>query len=244
MCTDRNILYKAAEALNRTTAAIGSFIDSGAAVSGLSYLKDLLIEIGGKLQNVSIFLTDEWEKIESNKARLYEIAVFRENYDRFRESAIRFDDWRIDNLDSDIMDSDGSEIGMDFILLVGDFDKRFAFFFNQINAPSESGKAVEKKSLCGLTTKLSKYIYGIEDSSLEKAILYNDYPIFRGHWIGPKNEATYFGKHFRLSCEQMNALFYFYDKNKKPIKLHYSRNDDDKIMDSDEIAVILSKFRI
>lgn len=244
MGTDRYFLYKAADALNKTTAAIESFIDSGAAVSGLSYLEDLLIEVGDKLPKVIIFLTDDWEKIEHNKARLHEIAMFKETYVRFRDSAIRLDNWRIDNLDSDIMDSDGSEISMDSILLVGDFDKRFAFFINQINAPSESGKVVEKKSLCGLTTKLSKYIYGIDDSFLEKAILYNDFPLFRGHWIGPKNEATYFGKHFRLSCEQMNALFYFYDKNRKPIKLHYSRNDDDKIMESDEIAIILSEFRI
>ena len=98
-------------------------------------------------------------------------------------------------------------------------------------------------------TSLSKSIiiialYGIEDHSLERAILHNDFPIFRGSWIGQKNEATYFGKHFRLSCEQMNMLFYFYGKNQKHIKLHYSRNDDDKIMESDEIAMILSEFRI
>lgn len=244
MGTDRNILYKAADALNRATAAIGSFIDSEAAVSGLEYLEDLLLELKDKLPKVCSFLNDDWRQIEGNEARLNEISMFRKDYDNFRESAIRLDNWRIDNIGSDIMDLDGAEIGMDYVLLVGEFDKRFAFFFSHIKGTTESIKTSEKKSLKGLAKRLSRYIYGIEDHSLERAILHNDFPIFRGSWIGQKNEATYFGKHFRLSCEQMNMLFYFYGKNQKHIKLHYSRNDDDKIMESDEIAMILSEFRI
>ena len=77
MGTDRNILYKAADALNRTTAAIGSFIDSEAAVSGLEYLEDLLLELKDKLPKVCSFLNDDWRQIEGNEARLNEISMFR-----------------------------------------------------------------------------------------------------------------------------------------------------------------------
>lgn len=180
METDRNILFTAADALNRTTAAIGSFIDSKVAVSGLMFLEESLQEIDVKLHEASIFLSDGWEDIEHNRARLYAISIFRESYDKFRESAIRLDDWRIANLGSDILDADNSEIGMDFILVVGEFDKRFAFFFNRVNGSSDTGIGMEKKCLNGLTAKLSKYIYGIEDYYLERAILHNDFPIFRG----------------------------------------------------------------
>ena len=42
----------------------------------------------------------------------------------------------------------------------------------------------------------------------------------KGTWTGRKNEATYFGKHFHLSCEEMNMLFAFAGKDRRSMKLH------------------------
>ena len=244
MVHDRNILRSASDTLNRAAAAIGSFFDSEAAVSGLSYLEDLHQETDDNLQKVSSFLNDEWERIEGNRARLHEISMFMRDYDRFRESVVRLDNWRIDNLGEDIMDCDGSDIGMDFIMTVSEFDKRFSFIFKYVRESIGNTVESKRKSLIGLASKLSRFIYGIDDMILTKAILHKESPPLKGTWIGRKNEATYFGKHFRLTCEDMNNLFFFRDKENKLIKLNYSKNDDDKIMESDEIAMILSEFRI
>lgn len=244
MSHNRDILRHTGDALNRTAAAIGSFIDSEAAVSGLSYLEDLHQEVEDNLQKVSSFLNDEWERIEGNRARLHEISMLMEVYDRFKESVVRLDDWRIDNLGEDFMDCDGSDIGMDLMMTVGEFDKRFSFISKFVRESIGGSIGSRRKSLIGLAAKLSRFIYGIDDMILTKAILHKESPALKGTWIGRKNEATYFGKHFRLTCEEMNSLFFFRDKENKLIKLNYSKNDDDKIMESDEIAVILSEFRI
>ena len=244
MSHNRDILRRTGDALNRTAAAIGSFIDSEAAVSGLSYLEDLHQEVDDNLQKISSFLNDEWERIEGNRARLHEISMFMDDYDRFRESVVRLDDWRIDNLGEDVMDRDGSDIGMDLMMTVGEFDKRFSFIFNFVRESIGNSIESRRKSLIGLAAKMSRFIYGIDDMILTKAILHKESPALKGTWIGRKNEATYFGKHFRLTCEEMNSLFFFRDKENKLIKLNYSKNDDDKIMESDEIAMILSEFRI
>ena len=241
---DRNILYSAADALNRTAAAIGSFLDSEAAVSGLEYLEELRQDTEDKLQKVSLFLNDEWERIEGNKARLHEIYLFMDYYEKFKESVARLDNWRIDHIGADISDFDCADVGMDYIMLIGDFDKRFSFVFNYISNTIGSSAEIKRRNLIGLASRLSRYIFGIDDVVLTKAILQKEFPALKGTWTGRKNEATYFGKHFRLTCEDMNNLFFFRDKVNKLIKLHYSRNDDDKIMVSDEIAVILSEFRI
>ena len=244
MVHDINILRSASDTLNRAAAAIGSFIDSEAAVSGLSYLEDLHQETDDNLQKVSSFLNDEWERIECNRARLHEISMFMGDYDRFRESVVRLDNWRIDNLGEGIMDCDGSDIGMDFIMTASEFDKRFSFIFKYVRESIGNTVESKRKSLIGLASKLSRFIYGIDDMILTKAILHKESPALKGTWVGRKNEATYFGKHFRLTCEDMNNLFFFRDKENKLIKLNYSKNDDDKIMESDEIAMILSEFRI
>lgn len=62
---DRNTLYSAVDALSRTAAAIGSFLDSEAAVSGLEYLEELRQDTEDKLQKVSLFLNDEWNGLRA-----------------------------------------------------------------------------------------------------------------------------------------------------------------------------------
>ena len=242
MDKNRQILRLAVDAMHRTSAAIGSVIDSEAAPSALSYVSDLYLEIRNLMINAGEFMCDEWEKIVGNGARKYEISIFMEEYRVLRERVIAFDDWRIEKIGEGVMDQDGADIAMDFVILICECDRLFSYVFKEIDGNENFSDSPSTPSLKGLTARLSKYIFGIDDELLSRALLKRDFPALRPTWIGRKNDATYFGKHFKLSCEDMNSLFLFQGKNRQAMKLNYSRNDDDKITAMDEIAVILSDF--
>ena len=238
MREDRNILELVSEDLNKVNAVIGSIVGPEAAFASLVMLEGLYHEVREKLKRAYYFVGDEWESIEKNSVRLHELSMFMDDYDTFRKNVIMFDDWRIDN-ESYNGDCD---IAMDLMLLVGEWDKRFSYVFNFIRKDSEGpGRRVNLK---GLASRLSGFMYGYDDDILSRAILHKDFPVLKGTWTGRKNEATYFGKHFHLSCEEMNMLFAFVGKDRRSMKLHYTRNDDDKIISSDRIAMILSDYRI
>lgn len=238
MREDRNILELVSKALNKENAAIGSFVGPEAAFASLVTLEGLYQDVYEKMQRAYNFVSDEWERIEKNSARLYELSMFMNDYDAFRKNVIMFDDWRIDNQSY----SGDCDVAMDLMLLVGEWDRRFSYVFSFIRKDDDG--AVRRPSLEWLASRLSGFVYGYDDDVLSRAILYRDFPALKGTWTGRKNEATYFGKHFHLSCEEMNMLFAFAGKDRRSMKLHYTRNDDDKIISSDRIAMILSDYRI
>ena len=238
MREDRNILELVSKALNEVNAAIGSVVGPEAAFASLVTLEGLYLDVCEKMQRAYYFVSDEWERIEKNSARLYELSMFMNDYDTFRKNVILFDDWRIDNQSY----NGECDVAMDLMLLVGEWDRRFSYVFNFIR--KDDGGDNRRPSLKGLASRLSGFMYGYDDEVLSRAILYKDFPALKGTWTGRKNEATYFGKHFHLSCEEMNMLFAFAGKDRRSMKLHYTRNDDDKIISSDMIAMILSDYRI
>ena len=238
MREDRNILELVSKALNEVNAAIGSVVGPEAAFASLVTLEGLYLDVCEKMQRAYYFVSDEWERIEKNSARLYELSMFMNDYDTFRKNVILFDDWRIDNQSY----NGECDVAMDLMLLVGEWDRRFSYVFNFIR--KDDGGDNRRPSLKGLASRLSGFMYGYDDEDLSRAILYKDFPALKGTWTGRKNEATYFGKHFHLSCEEMNMLFAFAGKDRRSMKLHYTRNDDDKIISSDRIAMILSDYRI
>ena len=238
MREDRNILERVSRALNEVNAAIGSVVGPEAAFASLVTLEVLYQDVYEKMQRAYYFVSDEWERIEKNSARLYKLSMFMNDYDAFRKNVIIFDDWRIDNQSY----SGDCDVAMDLMLLVGEWDRRFSYVFNFIR--KDDGGDNRRPSLKGLASRLSGFMYGYNDEVLSRAILYKDFPALKGTWTGRKNEATYFGKHFHLSCEEMNMLFAFAGKDRRSMKLHYTRNDDDKIISSDRIAMILSDYRI
>lgn len=238
MREDRNILKLVSEALNKVNAAIGSVVGPEAAFASLVTLEGLYQDVYEMMQRAYYFVSDEWERIEKNSARLYELSMFMNDYDTFRRNVIMFDDWRIDNQSY----SGDCDVAMDLILLVGEWDRRFSYVFNFIRKDNDGVGGMP--CLKGLASRLSGFMYGYDDEVLSRAILHKDFPVLKGTWTGRKNEATYFGKHFHLSCEEMNMLFAFAGKDRRSMKLHYTRNDDDKIISSDRIAMILSDYRI
>ena len=238
MREDRNILELVSETLNKVNAAIGSVVGPEAAFASLVMLEGLYQDVREKMQRAYYFVSDEWERIEKNSARLYELTMFMNDYDAFRRNVIMLDDWRIDKQ----LCSDECDVAMDLMLLIGKWDKRFSYVFDFIRKDHDGD--VRRTSLKGLASRLSGFMYGYDDEVLSRAILHKDFPALKGTWTGRKNEATYFGKHFHLTCEEMNMLFAFAGKDRRSMKLHYTRNDDDKIISSDKIATILSDYRI
>lgn len=237
---DRQNLRKAIDAMHRTSAAIESLIDSEAALSALDYLSELYPEVSCRLHESADYICDHWEQIINNGAKRHETSLFLDEYDSFREMAIKLDDWHIDNIGKEFINQETSFVTSNLIILIGEIDRLFSYIFNEI----KGGSSTKATSLRGLTGRLSKYLFGIDDELLSKAILKRDFPVLKPTWIGKKNEATYFGKHFKLSCEDMNNIFLFQGKNRQAMKLNYSKNDDDKITAKDDIAMILSDFCI
>ena len=65
-------------------------------------------------------------------------------------------------------------------MLIGDFDKRFSFVFNYISNTIGSSAEIKRKNLIGLASRLSRYIFGIDDVVLTKAILQKEFPALKG----------------------------------------------------------------
>lgn len=94
----------------------------------------------------------------------------------------------------------------------------------------------------GLSKALEGHMFGLSDVSLD--VLVKHQPVaLKGTWFGPKNEATYFGKHFGLSCKEMNDAFIFFGKDGKEVKLNYNWNDDNKVDCHSPIYLALERFR-
>ena len=144
MREDRNILELVSRALNEVNAAIGSVVGPEAAFASLVTLEGLYQDVCEKMQRAYYFISDEWERIEKNSARLYELSMFMNDYDAFRKNVILFDDWRIDN-----QSYNGEyDVAMDLMLLVGEWDRRFSYVFNFIK--KDDGGDNRRPSLKGL----------------------------------------------------------------------------------------------
>ena len=100
---DRQNLRKAIDAMHRTSAAIESLIDSEAALSALDYLSELYREVSYRLHESADYICDHWEQIINNGAKRHETSLFLDEYDSFREMAIKLDDWHIDNIGKDFI---------------------------------------------------------------------------------------------------------------------------------------------
>lgn len=256
MMQDRLILQRAAETMNSAVRFLNQVIDwlvkdgeltfggitVGAAVEELRTAKPGLIDI---LEKCSVFIADEWPKIENNKLRMGEVERFLGEYEKFRDKIIEYDDAVIE------FPSKAEELldqylqSQEYIIVVVRFDKEFDL------ARHHAKETISKVATRNLWDSFAEDLYqhfcwGLNGSQLENLILHHELPITKGTWNGEKKDATYFGKRCGLACWEMNEAFEFHRDDDKNIciKLDYHKNHDTKVNEESIIAKILDRVGI
>lgn len=252
MIDNRGILYDTAECLSsavRDFYRIIPFLENPDNknisfcdfTQSISNIRSLFYDYEDHVMRSCYMINDEWNHIENNSARLYEVSLFLNRYEEFKESIIKFDICCQENEQNVAEYMDDNILAMEYYTLLGRLDKQLSFINSHVK---ECKYTVAKQSspYKGLSDALCHYMYGLSDSMLEDILIRREYPIMKATWTGRKNDATYFGHHFGLECHEMNRIFNFHGEGGRYIKLHYKRYHDENIKMSDGIAMILSDY--
>lgn len=257
--TDRalniHILHEAADTLKSATSVLirccraFDIVDGDfRKVPGISAAKIDLTDRYPKIicaleESCSLFCS-EWNKIKENEAMLHIVALFTESYNLFRSFVVRLDDlcYEHPTRAESIFGQDA--ISESLLVILCRFDKEICFYYDYVDGrwDEEGSESDDEIMYPGLSEALKDHMFGLSDTSLDFLIKHQPIAL-KGTWFGPKNEATYFGKHFGLSCKEMNDAFIFLGKDNKEIKLNYNWNDDNKVDCHSPIYLILEKYR-
>ena len=252
MTNNRGILYDTAECLSsavRDFYKVIPFLENPDNKSitfrdftqSISNMRHSFLDYEDLVMRACYMINDEWNHIENNSARLYEVSLFLNKYEEFKESIIRFDDC-CQKYESNVAEyMDDNVLAMEYYTLLGRLDKQLRFINSHVRE-CEYTVARQSSPYKGLSDALCHYMYGLSDSMLEDILIRREFPIMKATWTGRKNDATYFGHHFGLECQEMNRIFNFHGESGKYIKLHYKRYHDGNIKMSDGIAMILSDY--
>ena len=103
MTNNRGILYDTAECLSsavRDFYKVIPFLENPDNKSitfrdftqSISNMRHSFLDYEDLVMRACYMINDEWNHIENNSARLYEVSLFLNKYEEFKESIIRFDD--------------------------------------------------------------------------------------------------------------------------------------------------------
>jgi hypothetical protein len=187
------------------------------------------------------FISDQWPSIENNRIRLGELHDFAGSFSRFCGAVTSFDDAVIANESLAFQLMGPYEASREYAALAS----LYAGLFRPIFDAAQSILPVPKPHLSplqGLCEDLRDYFTGKTDKDLEDALLKGINGGPKGIWNGTLTQATYFGRHFKVSARIMNMLFFFTDTNGKPAKAHFTKYPADKISEQDPLAIILSNY--
>ena len=258
--TDRgmniHILHEAADTLKSATSVLSrcchafDIIDGEfRKVPGIRSAKVDLMErypkIVAALEECSGLFSSEWNDIKENDAKLHIVSLFTQAYGAFRSFVVWLDDLFYEHPARAYELFGHDRISESLIIVLHRFDKEFSYYYDYVDGRWDDEDDLEEEDSIlypGLSQALEGHMFGLSDIALD--ILIKHQPtVLKGTWFGPKNEATYFGKHFGLSCREMNDAFTFLGKNGKEVKLNYNWNDDDKVDSHSPIYLALEKFR-
>lgn len=258
--TDRamniRILHEAADTLKSATSVFGRCCHAFDIVDGefrkvpgigsvKSDLRERYHKVVSALEECSGLFCSEWDRIKENDAKLHIVALFTETYSTFRSFVIWLDDlfYKHPARAEEIFGQD--DVSASYMIILHRFDKEFCYYYDYVDGLWEDDSKEEDEDAIlypGLSKALEGHMFGLSDVSLD--VLVKHQPVaLKGTWFGPKNEATYFGKHFGLSCKEMNDAFIFFGKDGKEVKLNYNWNDDNKVDCHSPIYLALERFR-
>lgn len=258
--TDRainiHILHEAADTIKSATSVLSRCChafdivdDEFRKVPGINAVKSDLEErfpkIVSALEECSGLFCAEWNNIKENEAMLHIVALFTEVYSTFRSYVVWLDDLCYEYPTRAEVIFGQDSVSESFLVVLSRFDKEFCFYYDYVDGRWDDDEDDEEEDGIihpGLCDALKEHMFGLSDISLDLVIKHQPIPL-RGTWFGPKNEATYFGKFFGLSCKEMNDAFIFLGKDNKEIKLNYRWNDDDKVDNHSPIYLALEKFK-
>lgn len=258
--TDRamniHILHEAADTLKSATSVLsrcchafdivdGEFRKVPGIKSAKLDLKERYPKIVSALEECSGLFSSEWNSIKENDAKLHIVALFTQAYGAFRSFVVWLDDLFYAHPARATELFGNENLPASFMVFLYRFDKEFCYYYDYVDGLWDDNEENEEEdiiSCSGLSKALEGHMFGLSDIALD--LLIKHQPIaLKGTWFGPKNEATYFGKHFGLSCKEMNEAFIFLGKDGKEVKLNYNWNDDDKVDCHSPIYLALERFK-
>lgn len=218
-------------------------------VPGIRSVKYDLMEryprVVSALEDCTCLFSSEWNSIKENDAMLHIVALFAEVYSTFRSFVVYLDDlsYKYPARAEDVFGQEN--VSASFMIILHRFDREFCYYYDYVDGMWDEDSSDDEDGAIlypGLSKALEGHMFGLSDVSLD--ILIKHQPVaLKGTWFGPKNEATFFGKYFGLSCKEMNDAFIFLGKDGNEVKLNYNWNDDDKVDGHSPISLALEKFR-
>ena len=253
MADNRKILDETAESLGSATRALnllGDVIEGTTAdplrmtghKGATKFLESNFVAYDEMLLDAYRFVSDDWEHIENNDARIDELRRFFKAYGAFKDAVSRLDELFLNNEQKVVEITGNRQLSKEYVILICQWDEKFAFTYDFLAKIDERLRA-ERSPYTGMSLALKDFFYGLTDAQLEDALVMHEFPIFPGTWTGPMTNATYFGHHFHLSCLQMNRLFKYRNGDGELERLHYTRFPDVNIKETSGIATVLKPYK-
>ncbi len=197
-----------------------------------------LPEVSAAMQEAFSYIADGWADIKDNEVRMYEVFLFVQEYRKFREAVVSFDDiFGRSEVAPEVFED--ILIANEYFLLVSKYDRLLGPVLSET---SDRYSPDAGSRYTGMADALRSYIRRAEDSVLEGIVTGKAAPERKLRWVGPLNEATLFGQHFKLSCKWMNECFAFRGKDGRTVSLNYTHNRLNNDIKTYPIFDILVKF--
>ena len=204
-------------------------------------LKKDYLALDDALQQSLFLISDQWPSIENNRIRLGQLRGFADGFGRFCKAVTAFDDAVIANESVAIEFMGHYEASREYAALAALYAGLFRSIFDAVQSLLPAPKP-HLTPLQGLCEDMQDYFTGKTDKDLEDALLKGVNGGPKGIWNGTLTQATYFGRHFKVSARIMNMLFFFTDTKGNPAKAHFTKYKANKITPETPFAVLLSKY--